>query len=87
MVSHKDIECFNEASEKMKVENGIFTQAMFHRLCNLEGGRFGGKKLKKYLLALGVAVEMKNNAIFILCLVSDLQQVYECIIMKVIQHN
>ena len=75
MVNHKAIESFDDASEKMKVENGILTPAMFQRLYDLEGGRLGGKKLKTYLLALGLAVEMKNDALFIPCMVSDLQKV------------
>ena len=76
MVNHKAIESFDQTSEKMKVENGILTPGMFQRLYDLEGGRLGGEKLKKYLLALGLAVEMKKEALFIPCMVSDLQQVY-----------
>ena len=76
MVNHEAIESFDEVSKKMKLENGVLTPAMFQRLYDLEGGRLGGEKLRTYLLALGLAVEMKNDALFIPCMVSDLNEVY-----------
>ena len=67
---------FTSEMEKRCIKNGILTRDMFQRLCREQDGQLGEEDLKSYLLELDLAVEMKNEELFIPALVSDANKVH-----------
>ena len=58
-------------AEERRIKSGILTPTMFHQLWEANQGQLDEEELKSYLLALGLAVELKDEEIFIPSLISD----------------
>ena len=70
-MNHKTIKRFVKFDENNSARNGILKPNMFQAVCQSGEGKIDKGELEKYLIALGLAVEMKNEAIFLPSLISD----------------
>ena len=70
-MNHNTIKRFEKFDENNSARNGILKPNMFQAVCQSGEGKIDKGELEKYLIALGLAVEMKNEAIFLPSLISD----------------
>ena len=73
MIDADAIKVFDDVEKKTGVEKGILTMEMFEILCQRKRGliAIANEKVKSYLLALGLAVQMKNEELFVPSLVCN----------------
>ena len=74
--NHKKGKLFSCAQDiESKLKKGLVTEKLFNEIFKLSGREAEAKKIKDYLLALNLAVDMENGQLFIPSLVSDNNEV------------
>jgi hypothetical protein len=73
---HKNGKLFSCTQDiESKLKKGLVTEKLFNEIFKLSGKEAEAKKIKDYLLALNLAVDMENGQLFIPSLVSDNNEV------------
>ena len=73
---HKKGKLFHCAVDiESKLKKGFVTERLFNEIFKLRGREQEAKRIKDYLLALNLAVNMENGQLFIPSLVSDNNEV------------
>ena len=71
IISHDTIEKVDKIADQNQLKNGFMTMSMFEKLCQNGEKETNAENIKTYLVALGLAVEAKDDLLFIPALVSD----------------
>ena len=71
IVSHNVDQNVRAVKDRVNLKKGLISSKVFDELCRFHGREMEAENIKNYMLALGIAVETKDELIFVPALVSD----------------